>query len=563
MFEFEFEERADQLTLEDIDSTLADGSIFKNARKKLLGKGAKLLVGPRGTGKTHLMRYTYLYAMKTPGAPIVLYANFSRYLNLEPLLKNSPDALKRFHSWVLAKLLLSAFDFLHVKRIETDWLENHHELFSEKKLRELVSLLERSSGDDQYEAYGQNLTVEHVLDVAELLRKKYSRSRIVFLLDDAALSLADQYLIAFFEVYRLLKTEFTAPKASVYPGSTQYGPTFHAFHEAEEVPLWLSVDDSEYSNIMGDIAYNRLTPDELETINPDVLELLKYMAFGVPRAYLRLLRQYLDDEKSTPQRKLNKIVRRQTELIGDEYDSLRIKLKQFASIVESGRKLFDRAIKEVTISAKATPKTRNIILGIRHDAGRGLLTERMIKFLIEVGMLYPLQSVSHGPNRKYDRYIPHLAFLREEGLFREGRGESSKSVQLYMQRPAAKHPVRRDLATLLSSTDIENLKLDLPACQECSTTRMNESQRFCHNCGAELVASSLFEECMELGLAAIPGISETLINRILNDTKMKTVGDVYASQNASGELQMAYYVGPKRAQGVIEKVALVVGEFLS
>ena len=98
----EFEERADQLTLETIDATLSDGQIFRSARKKLLATGAKLLVGPRGTGKTHLMRYTYIQAMRDKALPLALYANFSRYLNLEPLLRKSPDAIQRFHSWVIA-----------------------------------------------------------------------------------------------------------------------------------------------------------------------------------------------------------------------------------------------------------------------------------------------------------------------------------------------------------------------------------------------------------------------------------------------------------------------------
>lgn len=40
----EFEERADQLSLSDINATLADGYIFKQARRKLLAKGAKFLV---------------------------------------------------------------------------------------------------------------------------------------------------------------------------------------------------------------------------------------------------------------------------------------------------------------------------------------------------------------------------------------------------------------------------------------------------------------------------------------------------------------------------------------
>ena len=559
----EFEERADQLPLDAIDLTLADGEIFKNARKKLLGSGAKLLVGPRGTGKTHIMRFTYLHAMQTDTAPLALYANFSRYLNLEPLLKKSPDALQRFHSWVVAKLLLSAFELLKDMKADMSILSGSDPLFDYVKLNELVSLLERGSGTELYEAFGQNLTVSHVLSAVELLRKKFNRKRAIILLDDAALSLADQYLIAFFEIFRLLKTEFVAPKASVYPGSTQYGPTFHASHEAEEVPLWLSVEDAEYSKIMGDIAVRRLTAAELSGINPDILELLMYVSFGIPRAYLRLLREYIDTQAGTSQQKINKIIERQTALIGAEYDSLGIKLKQFSSLVITGRKFFDKAVSEIAQSQTIDPTKRNIILGLKQDNDRNPLAERMLRFLVEVGMLYPLQAVSHGPNRKYDRFIPHLAFLQQQGAFREGRGASLKDLSLYMQRPVSKHPIRRELSTLLNPDELMSMKLDLPPCKKCLTARINESQRFCHACGAELVGSSLFEECMTLPLDKIPGISESLIARIHQDTKLRTVGHVYASQNASGDLQQASYVGPVRASGIIGKVALTLNEFLS
>jgi hypothetical protein len=559
----EFEERADQLSLEMIDATLADGAIFKKARQKLLGPGAKFLVGPRGTGKTHVMRYTYLHAMKTDSAPLALYANFSRYLNLEPLLKKSSDALQRFHSWVIAKLLLSAFELLDDKRADKSAFSNQSPLFDEAKLRELVSLLERGTGSEQYEEIGQKLTVNHVLEAVGFLCRQFSRKRAIILLDDAALSLAEQYLIAFFEIYRLLKTQTISPKASVYPGSTQYGPTFHASHETEEVPLWLSVEDSEYSQIMGDIAGRRLTHDEVNGINSDTLELFKYVAFGVPRAYLRLLREYLDSQAGTSQQKINKIIERQTELIGAEYDSLGIKLKQFSSLVATGRKFFDKAVSEIARAQSAPAGSRNIILGLKQDTGRNPLAERMLRFLIEVGMLYPLQAVSHGPNRKYDRFIPHLAFLQQTGVFRGGKGFSSRDVSLYMQRPPSKHPIRRDLATLLTPDELVSLKLDLPPCQVCSTARINESQRFCHNCGSELVASSLFEDCMKLRLEDIPEISGALIARIHNDTNIRTVGHVYASQDASRELQQAYYVGPARASGIIDKVSIAVNEFLS
>ena len=147
----EFEERADQLTLETIDATLSDGQIFRSARKKLLATGAKLLVGPRGTGKTHLMRYTYIQAMRDKALPLALYANFSRYLNLEPLLRKSPDAIQRFHSWVIAKIILSVFDLVHDKKESVDFLISKNQLLDEVKLRRLVALLERSSGAEEYE----------------------------------------------------------------------------------------------------------------------------------------------------------------------------------------------------------------------------------------------------------------------------------------------------------------------------------------------------------------------------------------------------------------------------
>src|SRR5690606_7631771 len=259
--------------------------------------------------------------------------------------------------------------------------------YNYQALSMMVSLLERSSGNDLYASLGQNLTVSHVLRGIAVLCEKYSRKRAILLLDDAALSLTDEYLIAFFEIYRLLKTDRVSPKASVYPGSTQYGPTFHAFHESEEVPLWLSVEDAEYLHIMGDIANRRLTADTVSKINSDVLDLFKYVAFGIPRAYLRLLREYTDQQAGTSQQKINKIIERQAELIGAEYDSLGIKLKQFSTLVGTGRRFFDKVIAVVAAAQSADDEesgTRNIVFGLRQASDRNPLAERMIRFLVEV-----------------------------------------------------------------------------------------------------------------------------------------------------------------------------------
>lgn len=559
----DFEERADQLSLNLIDSSLVDGEIFKRARKKLMAPGAKLLVGPRGTGKTHLMRYTYWHALRTPASPLVLYASFNRYLHLEPLLKRSTDALTRFHSWVLAKLLLSCFQWLEDANEDANELAQHDELYSKAKLSQLVELLERGSGDELYEELGRHLTVDRVTRAVRILTSKFARTRAVLLLDDAALSLSDQYLVAFFEVFRLLKAEHVAPKAAVYPGTTQYGPTFHAFHEVEEVPLWLSVEDPDFSRIMGEIAVRRLAGPEIGEINSDALELLKYVSFGIPRAFLRLLRAYVETESGTLQQKINRITEQQVVLIGAEYDSLKLKVPQFASLVALGRQLFDNAVQSVAAAQSANPSLQNIVLGVREERDQGPLIDRMFRFLVEVGLLFPLQAVSHGPGRKYLRFIPHLAFLLHEGAFREGRKASVRILPSIMQQPASKHPVRRDLASLVGPQATHQIKLDLPPCQNCGAHRLNDSQLFCHNCGEQLVAASLFEECMKLPLKKVPGISQTLISRVTRETQLRTIGDIYSSQNAAADLQATNYVGPRRAQGIIERVTAVIDEFLS
>ncbi|MEH6461173.1 hypothetical protein [Chitinimonas sp. JJ19] len=559
----EFEERADQLSLDQIELSLVDGKIFQHAQQKLLSPGAKLLIGPRGAGKTHIMRHTYAYALKNKSSPLAVYATFNRYLNLEPLLKKSPNALKKFHSWVLARLLLGVYQCLADMGLAFEQLEEQDPLLSLQKLGDLVSLLERAGGDELYEQFGNKLTVDHVIKAVFVALKLTGRNRAVLLLDDAALSLASPYLIAFFEVFRLLKAEKISPKASVYPGSTQYGPTFHASHEVEEVPLWLSVEDADYLQIMGDIADRRLSLVELKSITPETLDLFKYVSFGIPRVFLRLLREYFDTTSGSSQKKVNKIIERQAELIGAEYDSLSLKLPQFSSIISAGRKLFDKAVADVSAAQAADAGLRNIILGIKQQDDRSPLVERMLRFLVEIGLLYPLQAVSHGANRKYDRYVPHFAFLYQQGAFKEGRSVSIKGVAIVMQRPIARHPIRRDLSTLLDEAELSGLRLDLPPCQSCGAKRLNDSQRFCHECGQELVAASLFEECMKLPLEKVPGISQAMIARIHKDTKLRNIGHIYSSQNASSDLQRAYYVGPVRAGDIINKITLTVNEFLS
>lgn len=108
----EFIERADELDIATLFDRTVDNEFYASIRKRLLAPGGKLLVGPRGTGKTHQMRYVYQECVRNTEHPAAVYCSFSRYVRLEPLLKKTPDALVLFNSWVTAKIVVASYDFL-------------------------------------------------------------------------------------------------------------------------------------------------------------------------------------------------------------------------------------------------------------------------------------------------------------------------------------------------------------------------------------------------------------------------------------------------------------------
>lgn len=104
------EERADHLELGTVAGFTELGTDGEGWIGALTAPGAKLLVGPRGCGKTHLMRYAYLKCIEDDAYPLAVYANFNRYYRLEPLLRNRAEAISLFYTWVLANIVVGVFD---------------------------------------------------------------------------------------------------------------------------------------------------------------------------------------------------------------------------------------------------------------------------------------------------------------------------------------------------------------------------------------------------------------------------------------------------------------------
>lgn len=184
----------------------------------------------------------------------------------------------------------------------------------------------------------------------------------------------------------------------------------------------------------------------------------------------------------------------------------------------------------------------------------------MIKFLIEAGILYVEDDISHGTDRKIKRFIPHLALLIKDRVFTKSKGFNVSELIGVLKGASEKHPVRKKFDRLLSPSIISAIELDLPPCSKCSTPRIAEGQRYCHICGTILLDSSTFRNCMKTKLIELP-LTE-FQKKVIEKTKYVTIEDVLSSDNTAAELKKVKGVGEKYSSKIVKKINEWTNEFL-
>lgn len=551
---FEFEERADYIPEDLLVSWSPQNKHFDSIQRKLTQVGAKLLIGPRGAGKTHYMRHAFSTCKKNDSMPLPLYVSFNHYLRLETYLHEASNAIDIFHSWVLAKIVLACYNEYGIS--------SEHECLQSEYLEKFISDIEKQQYSDEHNPIILTLSIEVTQKIIESCITRENRKRAVLFLDDAALTLTKEYMVEFFDVFRSIKTSRISPKASVYPGTTQYGPRFHLGQDAEPVFIWQDVEQPEYSEFMNSLLQERFSQDI--DIDQDINNLLIYASFGIPRAYINLIRAYQENKGRSKQSKFNSIIEERCKYLYDEYRSIIDKLPQYENYIETGWVLFLQIVQElkvinhVSLRKDGANYKKTVTVGI--DDLTTDKMERIASFLIEAGLLYETSSISHGPDRKLRRFIPHYAYLFNNKVFTLSKGFNAGQLSAVVRSASEKHPLRKKIATLLTKDAIDSITLKLPNCSQCGTRRLSDTQKFCHECGTQLIDESSFRICMRKKLVELP--LSAFQKRVISETPFVTVEDVLSSKNTAAEFMKVKRVAQKRADLINSKIQAWVNEFL-
>lgn len=561
------EQRADYIPTEKlVQETATDSALFESVRKALLSPGLKTLVGPRGCGKTHMMRYAWLTCQDDSLKPFAVYVSFNKYYRLEPLLVSRASPPDEFHAWALGLVVLATYGSLSYKQAHADLIPKLEVSVGlpRERIQNLVSALERNQPlSAEQVKLSRDISVSKVQMLLDSACNLTERKRTVLLLDDAALTLTPTYLIEFLDIVRALKSSTIAPKASVYPGTTEYSPRFHSGQDSTEVFVWLSVEAEEYRSDMDQIARCRFA--DFEQIPQDVVDLLRFAAFGIPRAYLTMLQAYRERPARTSQQTLNQVVEAHLNARLAEFRSIARKVPKLRELISVGEIVLNgmaRAIK----ASNSKSATVQLMVGVPKEDLTAIV-KRMFQLLIEAGLVYDAKEVKHGtPERIYQRFIPHgAALLQSRALTSGDAGGTLKSTAEALRRKRAKHPVRRKLEKYVDDASlIQQLDFALPPCPSCAAPRVSDEQRFCTHCGAQLVALSTFDNCLSVPIEEVPGLTQWQIQTIQSELpRLRTIRDYLAMQDPAAELRTVYGIGHRRSARIADVLHGFVDDFLS
>lgn len=537
-----FTEQAEYIDSANLENWHIEHPNEKLIMKKLCQGGAKLLTGPRGCGKTTLLLKAY-NEMRHRKDVFSVYVNFKTSLKIEPLYRKNTNGSYWFNQWLFLKIYKGIFKSLRDYEIA----DSIDLVFNQKDIDSYINKIELGIVDE-ISTVNELLSISILEDEIKKILNVNGMSSCVLLLDDAAHAFSKEQQYDFFEFFRNIKSREISPKAAIYPGVTNFSASFHVGHDAEEINVWIKVTDDDYIEFMTKLLQKRF-PVEIFlqlTKDKDLLNLICYSSFGIPRALLNIVHNLWKEKKSVEidcsRNGILKSIRQVNGLFMNIYKSLEEQLPIYKEFVKKGDGIYETLLESLKQYNKEKDFFNQAVeVGIKKPIPVEL--DKVFNFLQYAGLLMYARELSRGENGRYAIYIINYGFLIEKNVF--GGRTNIKNVELATAlKTRNMHEYKRfTVESLLGEGDIRDIfPFSLPPCPKCHTPRISADTKFCSECGEKLVTPSLFEGLVNNDISILP-LTPSRVETIKQNSKIRTIRDILMDTDHR-ELRSVPGVGP-------------------
>ena len=539
-----FEERAENLSEEQFDQWTTVTKFEERVLSQLCNSSPRLLVGPRGCGKTTLLRLASQRIART-GRHLPIYVNYQRSFNLEPAFSTRADAAEFFQEWLTAKILAAART-AHPKALagQLASLASGAQSFIDRAERDPSTPLIGLPGPAALSKTLSDWAIER------------SKAGVILLLDDAAQAFAPEQQRIFFEYVQNIRSSLVSYKAAIYPGVTEYSPTYNIGHDAKIVDAW-AVNDDRYVASMHSLLERRM-PDGLPPgLSNEVVELLAAASFGIPRGFLNMIETFLGE---SPDPGLTTSVavttiNQHAEEVDQVFRQLAKKVPAFGNYISAGVDVEQRMCNQLrllnTVREERSSDEQAVDIAIRVPVNQKL---RQILGLLEYAGIVRVshETVSYG-DHVYLRVALHSAILMSRRAFAHGQNPTLRMRARAALRGSRQFSSKRVLGDrLLPPVDAAACVLKLGECARCHQPRPTAEARFCFNCGAELKDESRYAQLVQASIAELALPSLKL--EVLQSAGFSTVEDILNDRGQTGLLRL-WSIGPTWARRIQSRAA--------
>ena len=538
---------------------------------KLKGPGAHLLEGPRGVGKSSLLKKAELELDDEFSENRVLgvYVNFKASLLVESASEDLD--FDPFLCWVMAKLI-GAF---HKKVRKLQWLtsgvirEKYARVLGistnvrydaiEEIVRDLQNLATASSHKRQElvrnlaenEVSQITINMEGAANFISQVLNDHDVPRVNFLFDEAAHTFDEHQQERFFSFFKLLHGGPVALKAATYPGVTAYGRNFEDGQDAIRLNFSSTKENSEASrdqlrkqfrSLLG----KRVSPRKFGTLvrRGEALDLLVLLSNGNPRAFLQSVSKWSDSGEYSKRSALaasNDYV--STELV-NYHMGLKRRLPRFSSHIELGMALIKgHIVPELQFKNEGKgddPKVQTVYFTIESIIPQKIL--RAIELLEYSGFIFAKSVVKTAGRKQASRYALHLGVAANEKVF---HSKFSRDPDLAIKKLSL-----TDYREFYASDPrFQQLKEDYPSTETCPNGHLRETDgRFCPTCGEKFGISNVILDLLNDSVDYL-FLTEFLKNSLKGSLEAHTVGEVM--ELTESDIKQAWMIGDVRAKLIL------------